>query len=122
MARILVVDDSSLSRRILRRILSSAGHEVLEADSGLAALERYFLERPDLVLLDLIMADMNGLEVLNRLREMDSQARVIVATADIQDSSRALAMASGAVGFLVKPFSEPEVLQTVHQALGKEEP
>ncbi len=122
MAKILIVDDSGLSRRILRRILSSAGHEVVEAESGLVALERYFLERPDLVLLDLIMADMNGLEVLDRLREMDRQARVVVATADIQSSSRALAMAGGAMGYIAKPFDESEVLQAVDQALGKEGP
>lgn len=122
MAKILIVDDSGLSRRILRRILSSGGHEVVEAESGLVALERYFLERPDLVLLDLIMADMNGLEVLDRLREMDRQARVVVATADIQSSSRALAIAGGAVGYIAKPFDESEVLQAVDQALGKEGP
>ena len=53
--KILIVDDSALSRRTLRRILESAGYEAVEADDGMAALEMYFLEKPGLVLLDLVM-------------------------------------------------------------------
>ena len=55
MARILIVDDSALSRRMLRRILEGAGHEVIEAEDGMVAIEKYFLNKPDVVLLDLIM-------------------------------------------------------------------
>jgi two-component system, chemotaxis family, chemotaxis protein CheY len=117
MAKILVVDDSSLSRRILRRILESAGHQINEAEDGLSALEQYGLDRPDLVLLDLTMTGMHGLDVLCKLREQDKQANVIVATADIQSSSRHLAEAGGARGFLAKPFSPEQVLSTVNAAL-----
>src|SRR5688572_15435846 len=98
MAKILVVDDSSLSRRIARRILQDAGHTVAEAADGFAALERYALEKPDLVLLDVTMAQMNGLEVLRQLRALDPAARVVMATADVQTSTRTLALAGGAVG------------------------
>ena len=69
--KILLVDDSALARRSARHILESAGYEVAEAEDGMAALERYFLEKPDLVLLDLVMKGMNGLDVLTKLREMD---------------------------------------------------
>jgi two-component system, chemotaxis family, chemotaxis protein CheY len=117
MAKILVVDDSSLSRRILRRILEPAGHQISEAQDGLSALEQYGLDRPDLVLLDLTMTGMHGLDVLCKLRELDRQANVIVATADIQSSSRHLAEAGGARGFLAKPFSPDQVLSTVNAAL-----
>jgi two-component system, chemotaxis family, chemotaxis protein CheY len=61
MAKILVIDDSSLSRRICHKILEEAGHAVTDATDGLAAIERYALDRPDLVLLDVTMAEMDGL-------------------------------------------------------------
>ena len=63
-ARILVVDDSGFARRSLRQVLEAAGHSVDEAKDGHEALERYFLAKPDLVLLDMVMEGMNGLEVL----------------------------------------------------------
>ena len=117
MAKVLVVDDSGLSRRISRRILEDAGHTVGEAADGLAALERYALERPDLVLLDVTMAEMDGLEVLRQLRAMDPDARVVMATADVQSSTRTLAAAGGAVGFVPKPFAAEAVLRAVDAAL-----
>jgi two-component system, chemotaxis family, chemotaxis protein CheY len=117
MARILVVDDSALSRKISRRILEEAGHAVEEAADGLAALERYALARPDLVLLDVTMNDMDGLEVLRQLRAMDPAARVVMATADAQTSTRCLSEAGGAVGFVLKPFARETVLRAVDAAL-----
>ena len=65
--KILLVDDSAMARRSARQILESAGYAVAEAEDGLIALERYFLEKPDLVLLDLVMKGMNGLDVLSKL-------------------------------------------------------
>ena len=118
MARILIVDDSSMSRRILRNILESAGHEVFEASEGLTGLEQYFLQRPDVVLLDLIMSGMFGIDVLKKLREMDPKARVVVATADIQSSTREMTEAAGASGLVTKPFSAHEVLKVLDSALG----
>lgn len=117
MAKLLVVDDSSLSRRITRRILEEAGHTVAEAADGLTALERYALDRPDVVLLDVTMAEMNGLEVLSQLRAMDAGARVVMATADVQTSTRTLSSAGGAVGFVVKPLTSETVLRAVAAAL-----
>ncbi len=117
MAKILVVDDSGLSRRILRRILESGGHSVQEAEDGLRALEQYYLERPDVVMLDMTMSGMHGLDVLAQLRQIDPSAAVIVATADIQESSRELAAVGGARAFLTKPFSSEEVLGVVNSVL-----
>jgi two-component system, chemotaxis family, chemotaxis protein CheY len=115
--KILIVDDSSMSRRMLRRIVESAGHEVIEAEEGAAGLERFFLERPDLVFLDLTMKDIYGLEVLARLREIDPEARVIIASADIQDSTRAMVEAAGANDFINKPFSPEKVLKSLQSVL-----
>lgn len=115
--KVLIVDDSSLSRRTLRRILESADYEIVEADDGMAALEVYFLEKPSLVLLDLVMKGMYGLDVLVKLREMDQQARVVVASADIQSSTRQMVDEAGAIGFINKPFVAEQVIAAVEAAL-----
>ena len=117
--KILIVDDSALSRRTLRRILETAGYEVMEAGDGMAALEVYFLEKPGLVLLDLVMKGMYGLDVLVKLREMDQEARVVVASADIQSSTRKLVDDAGALGFINKPFVSEQVVAAVEAALTK---
>lgn len=116
--RILIVDDSGLARRRARAILEEAGFEVIEAEDGMSALETYFVQKPDVVLLDLVMKGMYGLEVLARLREMDPKARVIVISADIQSSSHELVAEGGAAGFLVKPVDANEVLTMVRSTLG----
>ena len=115
--KILIVDDSALSRRTLRRILESAGYEAVEADDGMTALEMYFLEKPGLVLLDLVMKGMYGLDVLAKLREMDQEARVVVASADIQSSTRKMVDEAGALGFITKPFVSEQVIAAVEAAL-----
>jgi two-component system chemotaxis response regulator CheY len=117
MATILVVDDSNLSRKTSRRILEAGGHQVREVADGMSALEQYALDRPDLVLLDVTMADMNGLEVLRQLRAIDPAARVVMATADVQSSTRELARLGGAAGFVTKPLNEAVVLAAVTAAL-----
>ena len=117
--KILIVDDSALSRRTLRRILESGGYEVVEADEGMAALEIYFLEKPSLVLLDLVMKGMYGLDVLVKLREMDPKAMVVVASADIQSSTRKLVDEAGALAFINKPFVSEQVLAAVETALAE---
>jgi two-component system chemotaxis response regulator CheY len=115
--KILLVDDSGMARRGTRQVLESAGYVVAEAEDGLVALERYFLDKPDLVLLDLVMKGMSGLDVLRNLTQMDGRARVIVLSADIQDSSRELAESGGAVGFLNKPVERAALLSAVSKAL-----
>ena len=115
--KVLIVDDSGLARRGTRRALEAAGYTVVEAEDGLAALERYFVDKPDVVLLDLVMKGMYGLDVLSKLREMDAAARVIVISADIQQSSRDLVSAGGAAGFLNKPARAEDIVAAVRKAL-----
>jgi two-component system, chemotaxis family, chemotaxis protein CheY len=115
--RVLIVDDSALSRRTLRQILEPAGYEVAEAEDGLSALERYFLEKPDVVLLDLVMKGMYGLDVLTKLRELDADAKVVIVSADIQTSSHELVEAAGARAFVNKPFDRAEILNTLASVL-----
>lgn len=115
--KLLLVDDSGLARRSLRSMLESEGYEVVEAEDGMAAIERYFLERPDVVMLDLVMKGMYGLEVLTKLRELDPAARVIVVSADVQRSSHQLVEAAGASAFLSKPVERDRLLTVVHTVL-----
>jgi two-component system chemotaxis response regulator CheY len=115
---VLVVDDSGLARRRVRSILEPAGYEVVEVEDGMSALERYFVAKPDLVLLDLVMKGMSGLDVLTKLREMDPSARVIVVSADVQTSSHEMVEQAGAAGFLMKPIDSDEVLAIVQSTLG----
>lgn len=119
MKKILIVDDSAMSRRMMRRIVESAGYEVVEADDGAAGLEQFFLEKPDLVFLDLTMKDMYGLDVLGKLRELDPAARVIIASADIQDSTRAMVTEAGANAFINKPLSPEKVLQALESVINE---
>ena len=108
-ANILIVDDSSLTRRTLRGLLEEMGHKVDDASDGTQALEAYFLRRPDLVILDMVMSGMYGTEVLAKIREMNPDARVIVATADIQQSTADQVKAAGAAGILNKPINKAKL-------------
>ena len=112
-----MVDDSSLARRTLRQILEGAGYEVEEATDGPTALERYFIKPHDLVLLDMVMEQMYGLEVLAKFRELNPSVRVIIATADIQTSTREQAKDAGAAAMINKPFNRETVLNTVEDVL-----
>jgi two-component system, chemotaxis family, chemotaxis protein CheY len=116
-AKVLVVDDSGLARRMTRRLLEEMGHTVDEASDGAQALERFYINRPDLVVLDMVMTGMYGLEVLAKLRELDPEVRVIVATADIQNSTREQARAAGAVAVLNKPVAKQELTDVVTSVL-----
>jgi two-component system chemotaxis response regulator CheY len=112
-AKILLVDDSQLARRSTRRVLEGAGYVVVEAQDGFSALEQFAVERPDVVLLDLVMQGMYGLDVLSKLKEMDPSVKVIVLSADIQTSSRQMVQDAGASGFLTKPATTEQILRTV---------
>jgi len=118
-ATILVVDDSGYARRLLRQTLEAQGHTVIEASSGMSGLESYAMHAPDLVMLDLTMEDMGGLEVLPRLREIDPDVRVIVVSADVQRSTAKEVKEAGAFRFLSKPPERDEVIATVNEALGE---
>jgi two-component system, chemotaxis family, chemotaxis protein CheY len=116
--RVLVVDDSAYARRILRGTLEKAGYTVEEAGSGMSAIESYFLGRHDIVLLDLTMEDMGGVEVLARLKEIDANVPVVVISADVQSTTEGVVKAAGASYFLGKPAQSAEVLNAIRSSLG----
>jgi two-component system chemotaxis response regulator CheY len=111
--KILVVDDSGLARRLTRKMLEEMGHDVEEAPSGPQALEQYALGQHDLVLLDLLMAGMYGLEVLQKLKELNPSLPVVVATADIQRSTRDQVQAAGASAMVNKPIDQAELAEVL---------
>ena len=113
MAKILVVDDSSYARRVHRKILETAGHNVVEAVSGLGAIEAFGLEKPDVVLLDLSMEDVGGVEVLKQMRTMDPDARVIVVSADTQRSTAAELREAKVSAFIAKPVGNDDLLGAI---------
>lgn len=119
-AKILIVDDSGLARRTNRQTLEEHGYDVDEASDGVQALERYFLNRPDLVVLDMVMTGMYGLEVLNKLRELNPEVKVIVATADIQQSTQDQVKAAGAAAFINKPVNRKALAELVTRILAGE--
>ena len=121
-AKILVVDDSGYARRLLRQTLEPLGHAVVEAGSGMAGLEAYAVHAPDVVLLDLTMEDLGGLEVLTQLRAIDPAARVIVVSADIQRSTGKQVAQAGAFRFLAKPADAEELVEAVNAALAEGPP
>jgi two-component system, chemotaxis family, chemotaxis protein CheY len=118
--KILLIDDSTLSRNMFKNSLGDK-HSFIEAIDGMSGLEKYFLEKPDLVVLDLIMPGMNGLDVLAKLREMDPDARVVIGSADVQDESRRLVMELGALGFIIKPFTPENIRREFDKLMGGEE-
>jgi len=115
--RILAVDDDRTTLGMLRLQLESAGHQVETASDGAAALERLAKERFDLVLLDVWMPGMDGLEVLSRLRGSPSRPRVIVMSADDAPETLLRAVREQAFGYVSKPVEPAELKSVVAAAL-----
>ena len=115
--KILVVDDSSLARRMIRKVLEELGHEVEDVSDGAQALEQYLLNRHDAVILDLLMHGMYGVEVLRKLKELNPQLPVIVSTADIQRTTREMVKDAGAVAMVNKPVSKEQLAEVLTIAL-----
>ena len=114
---ILVVDDATFMRMMIRDILTGEGYVVREAVNGLDAVKKYTEQRPDLVTLDITMPEMNGLDALRAIREADPHARVLMVSSMGQQQMILEALESGAMDFIVKPFQPTKVLETVKKCL-----
>ena len=114
--RILVIDDEPQIRRIMRETLTSAGYEVDDAKNGEEGLVKVREFRPDLVLLDINMPEMGGLEVCRAIRS-DSNIAIIMLTVRKSEQDKVAALDAGADDFVTKPFSTPELLARVRAAL-----
>ncbi|MET4073425.1 response regulator [Hymenobacter sp. UYCo722] len=116
--RILIVDDSFYMRTMLKNMLTDAGYEVVgEAANGAQAVEMAASTNPDLITLDVILPDNTGLDVLKSLRQIQPSAKVVMCSAVGQEVIVTEAIESGALAYIVKPFSEEKVLEIVGSAL-----
>ena len=118
MAKIMVVDDAAFMRMRCAKLLVENGHEVSEAANGVEAVKKYSENKPDGVLLDITMPEMDGIATLKKLVEMDPGARVVMVTAMGQQSMVIEALKSGAKDFVVKPFDANRVLAAVKKLIG----
>jgi len=115
-ARILVVDDDPQIRRVLRTALIAQGYEVADARNGEEAVEKLHVEKPDLVILDMNMPRMNGLETCRSIRTT-SEVPIIMLTVRDAESDKVGALDAGADDYMTKPFSSPELLARIRAAL-----
>ena len=116
--RILIVDDSFYMRTMLKNMLSDAGYEIVgEAPNGQTALQLAKETNPDLITLDVILPDNTGLDVLKGIKKDNPDMKVVIVSAVGQEVIVNEALENGALAYIVKPFSEEKVLETVSTAL-----
>jgi len=120
-ARVLVVDDEPIVREVLARYLEKDGFVVDVAEDGEQALAAYDAATPDLVLLDLMLPRLDGLEVFRRMRERRPTA-VIMLTAKVEETDRVVGLELGADDYVTKPFSPREVVARVRAVLRRSAP
>ncbi len=117
MATIMIVDDAAFMRLKCSQLLTQNGYKVIEASNGAEALAKYKELKPDGILLDITMPDMDGLTALKELMALDNNAKVAMVTAMGQQSIVIEALKSGAKDFVVKPFDPDRVLAAIKKML-----
>ena len=116
---ILICDDAAFMRMMIKDILTKNGYTVAgEAENGVKAVEKYSEVKPDLVLMDITMPEMDGIQALKKIKEVDPGAKVIMCSAMRQQAMVIEAMQSGAKDFIVKPFQADRVLKDVKKVVG----
>lgn len=116
---ILICDDAAFMRMMIKDILTKNGYNVVgEAENGLKAVEKYTETKPDLVLMDITMPEMDGIQALKKIKELDSGATVIMCSAMGQQAMVIESIQSGAKDFIVKPFQQDRVLEAVRKVVG----
>lgn len=118
MVRVMVVDDARFMRTRLANLLTSNGYEVIEAENGQDAVDKFPVETPDLVLMDITMPQLDGISALKKIRETNPAAKVIMCSAVGQQSTVVEAVKAGAKDFIVKPFEPDKVLQAIGRHTG----
>ena len=114
MAAVLIVDDTLFMRASIRQMLEANGHSVAgEAANGVEAIEKFAAIKPDVILMDITMPDMDGLEALRRIKEIDPKAKVVMCAAMGQQAMVARAVELGAQQFIVKPFQAERLMAAI---------
>lgn len=118
MAKILVVDDAAFMRKVIKDTLSKSGYtELFEAVDGADAVEKFSEIHPDLVIMDITMPNMDGIEALRNIMGSDANAKVVMCSAMGQESMVMEAIKLGALDFIVKPFKQDRIVATVSKIL-----
>ena len=116
--RILIVDDASFMRMMIKDILTKNGFEVVgEGENGLKAVEKYEELKPDLVVMDITMPEMDGIEAVKEIKKIDSEAKIVMCSAMGQQTMVIEAIQAGAKDFIVKPFQADRVIEAVKKVL-----
>ena len=116
---ILICDDAAFMRMMIKDILTKNGYNVAgEAENGLKAVEKYNELKPDLVLMDITMPEMDGIQALKTIKSGDPSAMVIMCSAMGQQAMVVESIQAGAKDFIVKPFQEDRVLEAVKKVIG----
>lgn len=116
---ILVCDDAAFMRMMIKDILTKNGYNVVaEAENGLKAVEKFNEAKPDLVLMDITMPEMDGLQALKEIKKLDGDAKIIMCSAMGQQAMVIESIQSGAKDFIVKPFQADRVLEAVKKVVG----
>jgi two-component system chemotaxis response regulator CheY len=116
---ILICDDAAFMRMMIKDILTKNGYTVAgEAENGLKAVEKYNELKPDLVLMDITMPEMDGIQALKQIKSVDPSASIIMCSAMGQQAMVIEAIQSGAKDFIVKPFQAERVLEAVKKVVG----
>jgi two-component system chemotaxis response regulator CheY len=116
---ILLVDDAAFMRMMLKDILTKNGYDVIgEAENGLIAIEKYKELKPDLVVLDITMPEMDGIQAAKGIKAADSDATIIMCSAMGQQAMVIESIQAGARDFIVKPFQPDRVLEAVKKVIG----
>ena len=117
--RVLIVDDAAFMRMMIKDILTKNGYNVAgEAENGAKALEKYNEVKPDLVLMDITMPEVDGIQALKNIKAADPNAKVIMCSAMGQQAMVIESIQAGAKDFIVKPFQPDRVLEAVKKVVG----
>ena len=116
---ILICDDAAFMRMMIKDILTKNGYNVVaEAENGLKAVEKYQENKPDLVLMDITMPEMDGIQALKKIKQMDPNASVVMCSAMGQQAMVIESIQAGAKDFIVKPFQAERVIEAVKKVVG----
>lgn len=116
---VLICDDAAFMRMMIKDILTKNGYTIAgEAENGVKAIEKYFESKPDLVMMDITMPEMDGIQALKKIKSMDGSANIIMCSAMGQQAMVIESIQAGAKDFIVKPFQAERVLEAVKKAVG----
>jgi two-component system chemotaxis response regulator CheY len=116
---VLLVDDAAIMRMMLKDILTKNGYDVVgEAENGIKAVEKYKELKPGLVIMDITMPEMNGIQATKNIKEFDADALIVMCSAMGQQSMVIESIQAGARDFIVKPFQHDRVIEAVQKVIG----